>query len=838
MTDSAHAAPHQAPDPAFFTPTRTLGSPPHLNSDVLLVASRSGSTNALDSPQSIVMAYFDNPTGNRILIGNGSDLCGIPGNNTGVDGTTAAFTTFLFYNAANNSLMASMTRNSNQLSCDTDAIPVPTIGAYRIPGTDVDKYVVRVVATNSTVDSINAFRVSMDAGRGVMSYYDQSTRQFAIQDRRNWGPLPAGNETRMDLPFAASCVIRQDTDVTLRWFDDDWGASNQSSNMRMRLLEDGVVIATNPTSNFTGENREGNWTVRISPGKRYIWRWEGVSERNGIQFQLPFDSFYYSFTCDNPPRFIVVNRNCNHLGFHMTDPEGDRYNIRLIIDGNEGPLLDNNGDGFLPGENYSFNGVDAPLYNYRDYGTHTLQLRARSRTGSQLAVLSSVATIGPCAVPTCTSTVLNPSSPSVGQQFELRQTFNANIGAQGNPTLYRARLELSGPGGITTTPYSAGPGASDIGASDLGGGIGPNNAYVPQAGGNSETAVWRVSSNTAGEYTGRVVVSGGFDLECPINASAGNTVLISRHPYLRVWRGDVLAGCTVSDVWQPRSGSGGGILTRSLGLGRGAGTDLAAQAVGAIAPGGFTTGQRAGMTGTAGEADKYLSFANTTAGWGGQFGAGGCAGDYFAARPASPGTPPAMSSLPTTSGAHSFSGGSTGARTISAGQQATVYVDGDLRINGNVTYAGSGGWSSVSQIPSLTVVVRGDILIHPNVTQLSGTYIAQPREDGSGGTIYTCTPGGVIQQDNPAGRASLITNCGGTDNTTSGRQLTIYGSFIARTVKFLRLSGSTINANAGDGANAGTAGEKFIYSPEVWMREQGGTDTQGYDAITSVPPVF
>ncbi|MCA9331291.1 hypothetical protein KC957_04515, partial [Candidatus Saccharibacteria bacterium] len=101
-----------------------------------------------------------------------------------------------------------------------------------------------------------------------------------------------------------------------------------------------------------------------------------------------------------------------------------------------------------------------------------------------------------------------------------------------------------------------------------------------------------------------------------------------------------------------------------------------------------------------------------------------------------------------------------------------------------------------------------------------------PRADGSGGTIYTCTNGSG-KYDGPG----LMSYCRNT--------LTVYGSFIAKDVKFLRLAGSISTANAGDAYTASSAAEKFVYGPEAWLKTTNLSPQVGtYDSITSMPPVF
>ncbi|MCA9330753.1 hypothetical protein KC957_01790, partial [Candidatus Saccharibacteria bacterium] len=423
---TASAAVTNAPDPNFYTPN---------GSDVLLVASKAGTNsggtyNALESPVIVVMAYFDNPTGNSITVWNGDSPCGIPGNGTGVDGTVEGPTAFAFLDVAANSYTNIV--GSGSMGCGNYTVNLPTLQPYTIPGSGgQQKYVVKVTATNTTVGTINAFRVSMPAGKGVMSFYDQSSRQFAIQDRANWGPSP-GNETRFDLPFAPSCTFNSSGEVSLLWRDDDQGQSNQGPNMRMRLLEDGVdITGQQPVPVFKGANADGSWKVTVKPGKKYIWRWEGVSERNGIQFQLPFDSFYYTFDCHPVTPVVDVSAVCSEgkLKFRVSDPTNTHYDARLRWDGQNinGSGSDSLLQDLTPGNSPGIHVYEFDVSDYADFGTHTVGVRIKS--GNDPAFnYDSPTKIGPCATISCTSTSFEPNTPTPGEPFHMTSAISTTIG--------------------------------------------------------------------------------------------------------------------------------------------------------------------------------------------------------------------------------------------------------------------------------------------------------------------------------------------------------------------------------------------------------------------------
>jgi hypothetical protein len=193
---------------------------------------------------------------------------------------------------------------------------------------------------------------------------------------------------------------------------------------------------------------------------------------------------------------------------------------------------------------------------------------------------------------------------------------------------------------------------------------------------------------------------------------------------------------------------------------------------------------------------------------------------------------------------------SPAATTIAGGEikrtdNTTLYVDGDLQINGNITAESGAG--SIAEIPSFTVIVRGNIYIAPNVTELYGTYVAQPN-GSDGGRIYTCGTNRVAH--NPmTGTAASVNN----DYNTCRTRLVVTGSFVAKKVHLLRTYGTRLSDRGSDVAGSGnvppaTAGsgyeraaEVFQYNPLMWLRQSSTADEDRgfiYDAATSLPPVL
>lgn len=158
----------------------------------------------------------------------------------------------------------------------------------------------------------------------------------------------------------------------------------------------------------------------------------------------------------------------------------------------------------------------------------------------------------------------------------------------------------------------------------------------------------------------------------------------------------------------------------------------------------------------------------------------------------------------------------------------TVYVDGDVTISSNITYA---PYTAITAIPNFTLVVRGNIYVSSGVTQLDGTYIAQPK-DANSGKIYTCSNGDSGITD----PAAIFAQC-------RGQQLRVNGSFIAEKVILNRVIGSLRESNFSEPANASRAAELFTFSPEVYLsppvfKPRGSVTSGDYQYIATLPPIL
>lgn len=733
-----------------------------------------------------------------------------------------------------------------------------TLSGSALANIGTGQYYVWIIQASSSSAGLTYFNLSSsnaDFGYiGKLAPGGLGDDRFAIQNSYNcssvgsyspWSDCTsykAHSSVDYKINFATHCANTTNSTQRLRWYDDDQNnpetnpedAQPQSMDMRFDIYDEtsGSYVVQNYRPSF-GNDQEGYYDMVFKPAHKYRWVWKNVVDSNALQFQLPYDSYFYKVTCDNPP-VVVLDPSCDTLKFRVSDADNDKYDVRLRWDkADTSSLLQNLNPGNNPGQNvYEFD-----ISNRKDFVAHDVSVRVVSKTGTVVQD-KPVVSIGPCAKAWCSADpTLSPANPTPGQPFTLTSTISTDIGPLGKPTLYSAQVATQGT--ATITYQSAGPGAvavpnpvtvvgpnsgSNTAGPTSGGGIGPGSS----PGGNNETVSWTMVYPSAGNYSGWVAYNGGFSLNCQFGN--GNQISVSDKPYLRVWGGDVAVGCSDSDIWKT-AGLAGEVRTYSLSDGKGghpgdgAGTNLSVQARRLID--GFSSAQRASIP-----IDDYLTFANTGSGgvdptWGGDFGGEMCPSDFYSSAPST--TTGFYASLPASSVVRSYSSGgmlSTNSRVIQPGQDVTLYVNGDVTLTGTGIRYNTGGWSDLSKIPSFKLIVRGDIKIANTVSELSGLYVAQPRPDGSGGNIITCVDG----NGNKYNSSAIVGSCSNT--------LTIYGAFVAKNVKFLRLSGSIATASSGDAPGTGSAAEKFVYSPEMWLNSKLNTSVGNYDSVTSMPPVF
>ncbi|MBL8160040.1 hypothetical protein JNJ66_06315 [Candidatus Saccharibacteria bacterium] len=180
-----------------------------------------------------------------------------------------------------------------------------------------------------------------------------------------------------------------------------------------------------------------------------------------------------------------------------------------------------------------------------------------------------------------------------------------------------------------------------------------------------------------------------------------------------------------------------------------------------------------------------LSFANTSNPAGNLGDAPHCMTDYYArfSPQQSPEAAPSPLDLATVNReVVRYNGDVTiGASAIQPGKRLLVVADGNVTVNGDITYPSE--YANRDEIPSIAIVARGDITVDGNVTRLDGSYFSR-------GTFATCGATGNL--------SSNICN----------RQLAVNGAIYTDRLQLMRTYG------ADDSGNSEPA-ERFTYGIEL-----------------------
>ena len=443
-------------------------------------------------------------------------------------------------------------------------------------------------------------------------------------------------------------------------------------------------------------------------------------------------------------------------------------------------------------------------------------------------------TLAPVIQPSVNGTAGNVAEP--GDTLQFTYYVNKSGPDPSSPTTSCNVYQLTQPGYVNPAP----PGGSVNNA-----GVSCPSTFAP---GSSQPQVdtWQITDAAANtSYCTAMTVS-------PQNGNGGTAtspetcIIVANKPYSTLSGADASVGggiATAPSVCPENTN--GTIASWNAGSGNsyaGAGTQFAAYALAAL--NGFSTAQ--GMAGGS-STPTTLTFANTagTGTWGGELATGAaCIPNYYATvTTANPTAEPQsqLTSLGSLSkGSYTATGNiTTGATTIPTGDQLTLYVNGNLYIDGNITYQSP--WATVQDIPKLEVIVQGNIYIAPGVTELDGIYIAQEAPDSSGalnaaddtgGTIYTCAMDDATYSTTATDPNFFYPTC--------DQQLTVNGAFVANNVNLMRAYGTLPDAAPNTDTTAGyEPAEVFNYNPAVWMAPSTNTGTVGSDDdITSLPPVL
>jgi hypothetical protein len=429
----------------------------------------------------------------------------------------------------------------------------------------------------------------------------------------------------------------------------------------------------------------------------------------------------------------------------------------------------------------------------------------------------------------CGSVQLSPTVPQPGEDFSITASFTTSGGTPpGQLEFYTVHISLNGPVG-STGRFTDRLGSA-FGQAARSGGSG--SGTVP----GLFSPAPPISIPTAGTYSGsyRVTMNGASNSPrtCPY------TVTVVSLPYSRVFGGDVFAGAGFgTPCYDPSARVIGWNRSNYLafGLAVGSGTQLAVSALNGVTD--FASGQVRNNINPAVNSISNLTFANTGGGYGGNLDQTNavCAPDYWADRGGGP--VPAVIN-PSHNGKFSHSGSDLTlnvnpvgiGRTGTTGNHVSIYVEGqDVYISNNINYQFT-SYNNLQEMASFRLVVHGgNIYIAPGVTTLNGLFVAIPT-NASNGRVYTCSNGfapPTLAQLNNAGAGGCRQN-----------RLTVYGSIVADLIKFTRTLGTLNNAGPADRYNSpGNPAELIINTPDTWLTS-GFNGGEGYNAITTLPPVL
>lgn len=438
-------------------------------------------------------------------------------------------------------------------------------------------------------------------------------------------------------------------------------------------------------------------------------------------------------------------------------------------------------------------------------------------------------TWGPCAVPSCNNTLtLTPGMPQPGESFNALAGFNYTPGAEGWEVNWDMTLTLPG-----ATPGSE----RQVGWSTSTGRFPPWVGVPPPSQRRNPAEFGGFTYPSAGRPAASWTVfntATGTTLNC--SSTGGYTV--GDRSYLKAFGGEVRTGDCRSD---PGEGGVHAWVRDDIGANyAGASAQLTVTSL-------LQVNEFYSASQGASPRPKGLTIANTGPGdpsseYGGGSEMDGCITDYF------------TDTRDPDLGSSSWSGnveqlnlndgriqyfnsgnlqiGASGNVTVPIGTQMAVFVEGNVFIRENITYAtGAENWS---QHPYLVIVASGDIRVHPDVTNLDGLFVAQA------GTIYTCAQG--INNDYSA--SAVYGAC--------RNKLTVNGGLIADSIKFLRMNGTVRSATPEELPNSGNIAEVINYTPEMYLTPSplslpgeasggGGVNPEAvgrYQSIKSLPPIY
>jgi hypothetical protein len=645
-----------------------------------------------------------------------------------------------------------------------------------------------------------------------------------------------------------------------------------------------------------GSDGWGRMDFTMNPGMAYELLIQSVDGGNGIQFDVPFDSGDFYLQCPPPPQpprmYVDGVSTCGSVYGWAFDQDNTGASIQVHIyrggqAGGGGVLVGNvtaNGSradvnaAFGISGNHGFNFAIPPEDmdgNDKTYYVYAIDSNGPDNTGADPYYREGLSGgTNPITMTGCGKFHLDPSvsGEALSPDSESPNQFCGNVG-----------VTATYPGWAASPPASGVPATSQYWFTKNGVTVSGPTGYAGNAGNSrfinsNANYCTGISGYTAGDSyclllsitptdgiidkNGNVISSSGSD------TASGSCNKINNLPYLRTYGADIVAGGGFINSTCGASTSGIFAFMRPLSEQTsasnrsGSGTQLAAMALGTIS--GFTSASLR-TNPPASNAGNGLTFAHGSTApdqfsmdavlGGGMSGNGWCAPDYYADTQFSDSDP--RKTVSTTLGAISLAALPTNQQTrrdINNGKirvtgtnnyniRHTVYVDGDVYLLNDIAYTPT--YADIGSIPNFTLIVKGNIYIDNRVRRIDGLYIAQPRNDGSKGRIYTCArEGGAIADSAVLSPSEVYTYCGG-DGTD--RRLIVNGALVANRIVFNRAAFSLRDSRYQEGPympnTDSHAAEIVNFSPEMFLgppvfRPTGSQTSGDYDYIATLPPIL
>jgi hypothetical protein len=566
-----------------------------------------------------------------------------------------------------------------------------------------------------------------------------------------------------------------------------------------------VTFGDSNGNSTTGSISTGSYNTAVTSGKSYpiTTKYTSPTKSQVVTLTVTDQGTNTNYTAPTPvpPPCQPATSPFGKITVTCSDPSTSQFTAAVTFGDNNGYTTTGSISTTGPGGKYSTavtSGKSYPIPQSATdpYSSQTVTLTVADQ-GTNTNYNASTPVPPPCVILTCGNLSTTPSNIDPNTRYSATVSVTNSAGIP--PPKATMKINITPSGGVNSGSQNV-PGSGSISSATFSG-LGPTGGAPALI-----TVTWTLTA------------SGGLSKTCT------GTFQVADLPYLQVFGGDVMVGASPTFNSSTKTSScfsdnNGGIYSWNNGAPdfSGAGAEYAVQALSQIE--GFASAQDPTIS-----PPTDLSFAGTgpdtnvnNGMFGGAF--GGTTTDCDFTKNATITNSPR--GLPIDLPA-----------PITNGTQLSYYIEGNVYIGKNITYNLS-GWNTSPNvnIPNFRlVVVGGNIYIDPSVTELDGLYVAEPETTGSitkGGTIYTC--GTSLYTPIPAD-----SNLSGACNN----KLTIYGSFVAQQVEFLRDNGSVGQATKIDSITSNHAAEVFDYTPEMWLPRSNGITNGGYTAITGLPPVL